>query len=93
MLEHRQAMAVHAVRRLFQRHGLAISHGEYWMLCKVIEDGAAPAICNAFRGGTIHCLSYAGHAFYAIWNAEERAISTFLFGMPHEVRLTMRGAA
>lgn len=83
---HRRSMAVHATRRLYQRHGLAISHGEYWLLCQAIEAGRAPVVCKAMGGGTIHALNYAGRNFYAVWNPNENAIATVLEGVPREVR-------
>jgi len=88
-LAHRDAMAVHAVRRLFLRHGIAISRGEYWMICKTIEDGHAPALAVGRAGGTIHCIAIDQKPVYAIWNAEERAIATFLLGVPQEVHRRM----
>lgn len=91
-LSHRTAMAAHTTKRLFQRHGLAMSHGEYWLLCKTIDDGKAPPICPAFNGtgATIHCLEYAGRQFYAVWNPTERAIATVLSGRPKEIRLHLQ---
>lgn len=86
-MTHRGAMRMHAIRRLFQRHGMVITNTEFGQMVAAIADGRNPALGPARCGGTLHAFTMRGRTVYAVWNVEEACIATFLpSGVPWELR-------
>lgn len=83
---HRGAMRVHALRRLFMRHGIALTNAEFNDLVAAIALGKHPALGHARTGGTIHMVEIRGRTIYAVWATDVQYIATFLPSVPLEVR-------
>jgi hypothetical protein len=90
---HLNYMRAHAQRRLFQRHGITVTNGEFASLIAAIESGTNPSVAQARAGGTIHEVNLHGRTIYAVWSTDFRYIATFLPGMPFEVRLQRSAGA
>lgn len=78
LLSHAESMRVHAIRRLFNRYGIAIGVGEYNVFCAMCVDGRAPVIAPGHKGSTIHRLVIRGVAATAVFRPEHGAIVSFL---------------
>lgn len=84
---HRTNMRVHAMRRLFERHGIAITNAEFGQMVADIHDGRSPVLGLARRGGTLHLITIHGRSVYAVWDLSTACIATFLpGGVPWELR-------
>lgn len=84
---HRANMRIHALRRLFQRHGIAITNTEFGEMVSAIHDGRNPALGPARCGGTLHKITIRDRNVYAVWSIEVACIATFLpSGLPWELR-------
>jgi hypothetical protein len=92
-LTHEQAAEQHALRRLFQRVGFAITAAEYRVLCAMCADGRAPSLGAARSGNTLHHVVVRGKDLAVIYSKEIGAILTFLHRhQPRELRTERRHA-
>ena len=88
---HRGAMRTHALRRLYQRHGLALTNADFGALVDDIASGRNQPVGHGRAGGKVHLLQIRGRAVYAIWDAEQACIATFLPGRePYELKRARR---
>jgi hypothetical protein len=86
--DHRRAMMIHALRRLYRRHGIALSTPEYRTLCLRVA-GLRPVGVGT-TGEPIYCLTVRGRATFAVWSPADHAIVTFLPRLrPDHVRRLM----
>lgn len=83
---HLTAMRIHSLRRLYDRHGIALSDVEFAQIVAAIANGTNPAVRPARAGGTLHAVEIHGRTIYAVWDTDVRYIATFLAGMPLELR-------
>jgi len=84
---HREAQRTHALRRLYQRHGLSMGLMEYAALCQQIVEGIHEAVGAGRRGGTLHRIRHRGRDLIAVFSPDTARIVTFLpAGTPIEMR-------
>lgn len=84
---HRYAQRLHALRRLYQRHGFAMNTAEYQAACEKITRGDCPVVGNGRNGGTLHVIKHRGRDIVAIYSPLTQQIVTFLpSGTPTEMR-------
>jgi predicted lipoprotein with Yx(FWY)xxD motif len=85
--KHRENQRTHALRRLYQRHGLAMGLKEYAALCEQIAAGTHPSLGAARRGGTLHTIRHRGKTVVAVFSPDTACVVTFLpAGTPIELR-------
>lgn len=85
--QHQENQRTHALRRLYQRHGLCMGLMEYAALCQQIVDGLNVAVGTGRGGGTLHVIRHRGRNIIAVFSADTARIVTFLpAGTPHEMR-------
>jgi|SRR5215831_20385655 len=80
-----EAIRSHAMRRLFQRYGIAITNTEYAAIVERIAAGEFPSLGKALGGGTLHRVRMRDRDVYAVWSAEHGAVVTFLRQAPLEL--------
>jgi hypothetical protein len=83
--DHVEALELHAIRRLWECYGIALSRPEYRALNAAIAAGTAPPLADADNGGTIHLVTIRSRAAFVIFRPD-RGIVTFLAGTPRELR-------
>lgn len=76
-LSHADAMRQHALKRLFERYGIALSDGEYKRYCRMCADGQAPVIAHGHHGSTVHRVTVRNIEVNVIWRPDVGAIVTF----------------
>jgi hypothetical protein len=76
-----------STRRLYQRHGIAISYAEYRALTADVIAGKYPVICQGETGGTVHRIIVKGRQVFFVFCPLLQTISTALPGRP---RLAVR---
>lgn len=86
-LPHRVAAQQHAVKRLFQRHGVALTTAEYRELSAMCADGRATPLAKVRSGNTIHRVALRGREVWVIFDGDLGAIVTFLPATPKEIQL------
>lgn len=86
-LTHAEAMMQHALKRLFERHGIAISIGEFKRLSRLCGDGTFPSEGGANKGGTFHQLKVNGvKKIWAVYRPDQEMIVSFFLGEPARLR-------
>lgn len=80
-IDHREAMARHAIKRAWSRHGLALSRPEYEGLCQVIAAGLYGQ-GEPTGGHELYRLAYRKRTLWCIWSPAHERIVTFLPGKP-----------
>ena len=77
-LPHAEAMRVHALRRLFERFGLAMTYAEYALLCADIARREPDMRTRS--GNPLYTVVIRGRQMYAGWSSAHGVIPTFHTG-------------
>lgn len=87
----RDLARLHAIRRLWQRHGIILSDAEYDAIGHGIAVGLYKQIALGMHARQIYELVHRGRTLFAVWDARINAIVTFL---PHQtwIERNFRGA-
>jgi len=94
----REKMRLHAVRRLWQRRGVALSDAQYEALCAGIRAGLYHVSCSGADGSVVYRLIIQEKTVFAVWRSDFDAIVTFLpakewIGRNHRGELRQRAQA
>ena len=76
-LTHREAAMVHAIRRAWQRLGLALCESEVNEIAGFIR-GKSEVLAEGDNGNRLHCVRYRDRDVYAVFSPELDAIVSFL---------------
>lgn len=85
-MPHAEAMMNHAIRRLFQRHGIIISIAEYKALTDQCADGTAPPLGIGSHEGTFHRVTFRKRDLWLVYRHDQRAVVSFYPGEPAIMR-------
>jgi hypothetical protein len=74
----RDRMVRHAMRRLWQRQGIALSGAEYDAIAQGIRAGLYRLTAQGAKGCLIYEVAYRNKTVYAVWTNEFDCVKTFL---------------
>jgi hypothetical protein len=74
---------LHLERRLFERHGIAITETEWQAICAACRAGRA--VASARAGGEIHVVALRGKQLPVVFRRADDVVVTALPPVPQEV--------
>lgn len=77
-MTHRDHMIVHAMRRVWQRWGIALTHVDYAAICADVAARSTEAIPTGHHNRVFVRVRFRGAAMVAVWDTEHGCICTFV---------------
>jgi len=92
LADHPEAMMAHAIRRLFERHGIIITIADYKAMTALCRDGTSPPLGIGSKEGTYHLLRIRQREIWAVYRHDKQSIVSFYAGEPAKLQRKRRRA-